>query len=529
MVYIIGSGPASVSCALALLKQGIEVTMLDGGLELETEREKLLHSVRQSPENEWNDELLKPFKENTVVDTRGVPLKLVYGSDFPYQAVESHLPMKTQGIDILPSLARGGLSNVWGGVVLPYRDSDIDDWPITISDLALYYEAVFKFIDLAAMKDDLENLFPLYSTMPRPLIPSRQTVELMRDFNKYSDQLKVNNIYFGYSRLAVRSYAINGQSGCVYCGCCLYGCPHELIYNSSFTLMELMKNPDFTYIKDVVVEKVAEAKGEVTIRCREMQSGKAMQFKASRVYLGCGVLPTTRILLESLEAHGHVIEMQDSQYFVLPLLRYRNVSEVSEECLHTLSQVFIEILDKKISEHTVHLQVYTYNDLYLQLIKNKLNGIYPLFNLPIQAFLGRLLIVQGYLHSDQSSTASVYLKRGEKNQPSCLYLTMNENSQTLKTIRAVADKLILNRKYLRLVPLFRALYMGRFGKGFHSGGTFPMKRHPSAFECDILGRPYGFERVHIVDATTFPSIPATTITLTVMANAYRIASLYNET
>jgi choline dehydrogenase-like flavoprotein len=30
-------------------------------------------------------------------------------------------------------------------------------------------------------------------------------------------------------------------------------------------------------------------------------------------------------------------------------------------------------------------------------------------------------------------------------------------------------------------------------------------------------------RTHIVDSTIFPSIPAPTITLTVMANAYRIA------
>ena len=33
-----------------------------------------------------------------------------------------------------------------------------------------------------------------------------------------------------------------------------------------------------------------------------------------------------------------------------------------------------------------------------------------------------------------------------------------------------------------------------------------------------------FERVHLVDSSTFPSIPSTTITFTVMANAHRIAS-----
>jgi len=43
-----------------------------------------------------------------------------------------------------------------------------------------------------------------------------------------------------------------------------------------------------------------------------------------------------------------------------------------------------------------------------------------------------------------------------------------------------------------------------------------------AFETDTSGRPAGWRRVHAVDATVLPSIPATTITLTVMANAHRI-------
>ena len=138
MVYVIGSGPTGVSCAVALLNQGIQVTMLDGGQELETERKELIQFLQQRPEHEWNDELLEPLKKNTYVDTHGVSLKLAYGSDFPYRSTEKHLPIQTQGVDTVQSLARGGLSNVWGGAVLPYRDVDIQNWPITVSDLIQY-------------------------------------------------------------------------------------------------------------------------------------------------------------------------------------------------------------------------------------------------------------------------------------------------------------------------------------------------------------------------------------------------------
>jgi choline dehydrogenase-like flavoprotein len=66
------------------------------------------------------------------------------------------------------------------------------------------------------------------------------------------------------------------------------------------------------------------------------------------------------------------------------------------------------------------------------------------------------------------------------------------------------------------------LQMGKPGRSFHAGGSFPMRSSPGAFETDTSGRPEGWRRVHAVDATVLPSIPATTITLTVMANAHRI-------
>jgi len=66
--------------------------------------------------------------------------------------------------------------------------------------------------------------------------------------------------------------------------------------------------------------------------------------------------------------------------------------------------------------------------------------------------------------------------------------------------------------------------VGAPGRGYHTGGSFPMRDRPGPFESDRWGRPQGFERVHVVDASVFPSIPAGPITFSVMANAHRIGS-----
>lgn len=75
-----------------------------------------------------------------------------------------------------------------------------------------------------------------------------------------------------------------------------------------------------------------------------------------------------------------------------------------------------------------------------------------------------------------------------------------------------------------VVPLPAFRRDARLGNSFHCGGSFPMRREPTGLESDVWGRPAGLRRVHLVDASVFPSIPATTITLSVMANAHRIAA-----
>ena len=44
-------------------------------------------------------------------------------------------------------------------------------------------------------------------------------------------------------------------------------------------------------------------------------------------------------------------------------------------------------------------------------------------------------------------------------------------------------------------------------------------------DTDIFGRPRGIKRIYAIDSSIFPSIPASTIGVVAMANAYRIAKL----
>lgn len=67
--------------------------------------------------------------------------------------------------------------------------------------------------------------------------------------------------------------------------------------------------------------------------------------------------------------------IKDSQYFVLPLLRKVTVKNIELEKLHTLAQLFIELKPFKSLSFPAHLQIYTYNDLYADLLRKKLGPL----------------------------------------------------------------------------------------------------------------------------------------------------------
>src|ERR1017187_682060 len=119
---VIGSGPSGVACAHALLQRGAKATILDAGISLEPSRVELVAQMRQTSPALWTPELIHRLKEGTDAGAKGIPLKLVYGSDFPYRKCEQHVPADFDGVGFRPSLAKGGFSNVWGAAMMPLTD-----------------------------------------------------------------------------------------------------------------------------------------------------------------------------------------------------------------------------------------------------------------------------------------------------------------------------------------------------------------------------------------------------------------------
>jgi ferredoxin len=512
---VIGSGPAGVACAHALLQRGAKVILLDAGLALEASRAGIVAQMSGLSPKEWTPAQLKDFKAGMSAGAKGIPLKLAYGSDYPYREADTHLPADYDGVALRPSLARGGFSSVWGSAIMPYSQKDTARWPITAADLAEHYSAVAKLTGISAVRDDLETIFPLHAAPPAALAMSRQATLLRERLQKNREQLNAAGIHFGQARVAVKA----GENGCVYCGLCMYGCPYGYIYNSEQTLRELQKNSNFTYRTDAIVTGVREAGESAFVTGYQRMSREPFEISARRIYLGAGVIATAKIVMQSLELYDQPVRLKDSQYYLFPLLLGRSGGDVQHEALHTLSQMFIEIFDDRITPHSVHLQVYSYNDLVGQAVRQSFGPAAGLMGWFADALAKRLLIVQGYLHSDHSSQIAVRLQKDGR-----LKLQAELNPQVRPMIRQVLRKLLRHGSQFGAWPLMPMLQVAEPGRGFHNGSSFPMRRNPGDLETDKLGRLPRWRRIHLVDASVLPDVPATQITFSVMANAHRIGT-----
>ena len=417
-------------------------------------------------------------------------------------------PMRPLGSAFARRGALGGLSNLWGAAVLPYSAGDIADWPIRAEDLAPHYRAVAEFLPITGRTDDLETLLPdLPMEGRRPIEPSMQSRALLSRLANARGALAGMGVHAGLARQAV-------ADGCRRCGLCLHGCPFGLIWKAGDTVRELREHPRFSYCPGAVVTRFEEGPDRLTLHLAD-----GGEVTGARAFLGAGVLETARILLASRPGKDELI-LKDSQHAFLPMIqRWRNKGRPDRGAFHTLPQIFVEIGAPDVSPNLIHAQLYSWNEHYARdLIANYGRGL-PFARPVLSALARRLIVAQLFLHSRHSHRIALRLAPDGR-----LTARLDENAETERVLKAALSRMAKAMSRAGLTALTFASRPGAPGSSFHAGGAVPMSATPKVGEADTLGRPAGLSRLHIIDASVLPTIPAPTITLPVMANAHRIAA-----
>lgn len=498
---VIGSGPAGVSVATALLARGRGVVMLDGGKDLPAKAEARRNALAATEPEQWQEDQRIAWRAPQI-EAAGTEVRR-FGTGYAMEPGDTTF-VETDGLALRASLAVGGLSNFWGSAVLPYRQEDMEGWPITTADLAPHYAAVLKFVPMAGVEDALAPVFPAVPMAGRnPIAPGPQARAVLAR-HRPSARFRM-----GLSRQAV-------APGCKGCGMCLHGCPWRLIWSASQQVTRLRAGDDFQHLPGAPVVAVRENDAEaVALRA------DGTSVRGARIYLAAGVLGTAAILLGSIPGLDGLTMRDSAQGFLPTIQMTRSGAAPDQMPFHTLPQMFAELTDPAVSPHTIHAQLYGWNEYYERDLRANY-GRRIRFSGPLwRALARRLVVAQIFLHSEHSAQARLRLAADGR-----LRAEVRPNPATTGQLKTAAAAMGRGLRQSGLLPLAFALRPGAVGSGFHAGSTLPMAITPSAGQSDAFGRPAGWQRLHVVDSSILPAIPATTITLAVMANAHRIGA-YN--
>lgn len=260
-----GSGFGGSACAYALARAGAKVLVLERG------------EWAHRDEADWN--------------AKSILLDKVYRGPSPLGVKQYGAPEFT---DMAENEVVGGMSVFYGGASLRLRERDFDAWPISYSDIAPYY-------------DDAERLLEVHGEMGEdPFEPSRQKDY---DYKPIALSPPAQRILKAGQSLGYKPFriplAINfsntERTVCIRCLTCDgFPCQIEAKNDLTMTMLKMAQDAGADIVAGVQVGHVLHAQGKVqAVVCIDRKTKKTFEVPAPIAIVAAGALQSPAILLRS--------------------------------------------------------------------------------------------------------------------------------------------------------------------------------------------------------------------------------------
>ena len=525
-VLIVGSGPSAVHAAEPLVEAGLAVTMLDVGHEDRRYAPLIpdlpFHDLRRSDPRQHRY-LLGDDLEALPLGRVRVGAQLTPPRSHVLRDVAALTPLESTSFAASESLALGGLGAAWGAAAIEFDERDLRGLPLAREDLAAHYDAVARSIGLAGARDDLLRYYGDCASLLPPLEVDPSVEHLMRRYERRRVRLNRRGFFLGHPRLAVLSRDLGDRRGQSYHDLDFYSDAGRSVWRPAIALERLRTRPGFRYLRPWLVERFDERRDAeaVVVHARDPRDGAAAEFRARHLVLAAGTLGTARIVLRSLGLYGTPRPLVSNPHAYVPCLSLGSLGREMTRRRHSLTQAGI-IFDPPGGEgRLVYAEVHVYGSLLLFKLARETF-------LPLRRARGVLrdllsaIVILVLEHDDEPSPGKTcLLRRGAAGGPDVLCVDYRRDPADERRERLAESGLLRAVRALGCIPLGR-VDPGP-GASIHYAGTFPMSGDDRPLTVDRAGRLRGTRAVFLADGSVLPRLPAKPPTLTLMANARRVA------
>lgn len=527
-VVVVGSGLSAVGSIRALISKGIKPLVLDIGVTLPSDSLNFKKTLSTKNPSDWNDSDLGVYLGKSDTSTKGlVPRKTTFGSDYFYSGSRS-LPISETACEHSSppnSEALGGFSAGWGAAFLPPASSDLVDWPISHSELLLHMRLCTDGISKSEPFDALDNYFGRLSEPGNPSLPlSDGQTALLERIKRSVSKNSMSPEVVGQSRLLTTFDSSNSSKNCRFCGYCSSGCSFDSIYKAEFDIRDFIDRGLIEYRSSVQVLTVTDSIDGVSLTARSALGGESLTVNCEKLFLAAGVVGSAKILLQSKEIFGHQVSIRRTGGFIEPFISVAR-HQIEWPNANTQTSLYLDFVEGSVSTNWVHAQISLPNEIVLAKLGLDHGSINSLRGKIGRLLASHLVFAIVNTHSDFGPVYNLKLER-DASDGEVRILSSQFLSQHAKDMQRLLNrrlKRILRRRGIVGIDLLQQDSVA--AAGYHFGASFPMKALPKDLtDTDVLGRPFGWQNVHVVDTSVLPNIPGTTVGLLTMANAHRIAS-----
>jgi choline dehydrogenase-like flavoprotein len=506
-LIVIGSGPGGASLAQKLAKTGRRILLLERG-----------DYLPRSPSN-WDSQTV--FVEGA------------------YQAKETWYG--ADGREFHPGLHYfvGGNSKVYGAALLRLRERDFGEilhsdgvspaWPLQYEAFEPYYAEAERLFHVHGRRGEDPTEPPSSGPFPHPAVSHEPRIEALSDsFAKVG--LRPFHLPLGIL-LDEKNGKPTPTSVCIRCDA-FDGFPCLLNGKADAQVVcvdpALKAYPNLTLVTGAFVEKLeTDASGQTVSGVVVIREGCQERYRAGIVVVACGALSSALLLLRSAnDKHPEGLANGSSQVG-------RNYMRHNQSILMALMREPNETIFQKtlaVSDYYFGSDDWDYPLGLIQMCATSHGAQIRAEALPgWLEWVPKMPFEEMARHSMDFWLSSEDLPRAENRifyDGDRVILDVAENN--MEAHRRLRKKLENALSQAGATPLLmeRSLYLGKdvpIGGTAHQAGTARFGVDPATAVLDLDCKAHELDNLYVADASFFPSIGAVNPTLTIIANALRVA------
>ena len=461
---VLGTGPSAIATIYGLLTKCEKVCVIDACI---------------GPDNHLLDAISKEPNRRSSPKFRNPENAYVYKSfDYKYQIF-------SENFNATSSLAKGGLSNIWGGGFFPYSREEIKDFSYSWKEVKKVYEEIFRV---------LKN-----EEIPSQLIMSLEADFKSNDRSYYTEPFKTLVATNPSHVLPEPCHLLSCQTGCINC--------NRGIFNSGIELEKLIKLNKVHYIPHTFIDKIERRKDLYEIKCVDTRNDRKDILLANTIFCCLGVLATSKIVLQMVDPNATLPLLSTPAGQFIALEYGKRDKEVTTSIMSGKT-IVLDQGDRAVAN------LFPLTENLLAVMIGNTPARLVLDALGKQA-ISRLIIGNIYFSSRYSNNV-MWLEKDELHikgeLPDKLIGKFKNSLKELNTK--------LKREGFIKIPFAHKLLQP--GQDIHYGGTLPMKDIPSTLQCDSKGRLHGVPNFYISDASSLAYMHAKPHTFNAMVQSFLI-------